>query len=269
MRFRLGLLQDTAAINKLIAKEAADAQAKKHKHDIPTAKTEAQTKAGEVAKVKRNDTAEKGEKVKEQQKPPRIKPLSEAKAIELGANFVSETFLLAVGVALIIGENWRQGRKETSRREDVSGRIGELEEYNKTLREEHVVLEEELRKLLAKAGMEPPNKKRILSETAEREEREGNKPTQGWFSWIKSLASRETPGNMPEAENSTRTTITKAFEVNHTSRIPTHTTTAVTTDSRSSSRSEEGPNPTSRPLEPAVTEIPGSRSHEAAVRKES
>jgi hypothetical protein len=93
MRFRLGLLQDTAAIEKQIAKEAAEA--KKHKSDPPTVKTEAQTKADEAkeAKGKEKEPVEKASTRK-----PKIRPLSEAKAIDLGANFVSESFLFVVCV---------------------------------------------------------------------------------------------------------------------------------------------------------------------------
>ena len=95
MRFRLGLLQDTAAIEKQIAKEAAEQQSKKHKHDVPTVKTEAQAKADEVAASKEKEGGEKT-KPKSSSRQPKIRPLSEAKAIDLGANFVSETFLFVV-----------------------------------------------------------------------------------------------------------------------------------------------------------------------------
>ena len=95
MRFRLGLLQDTAAIEKQIAREAAEHQAKKHKHEAPTVKTEAQTKADEAAAAKEKDGGEKA-KEKTSSRRPKIRPLSEAKAIDLGANFVSESFLFVV-----------------------------------------------------------------------------------------------------------------------------------------------------------------------------
>lgn len=95
MRFRLGLLQDTAAIEKQIAKEAAEHQAKKHKHEAPTVKTEAHTKADEAAAAREKESGEKP-KPKSSSRQPKIRPLSEAKAIDLGANFVSETFLFVV-----------------------------------------------------------------------------------------------------------------------------------------------------------------------------
>ncbi len=80
MRFRLGLLQDSAALEKQAAREAAEAQAKKHKSEAPTVKTEAQTKADEVAEARLKDSLDKA---KEPKKKPKIRPLSEAKAIDV------------------------------------------------------------------------------------------------------------------------------------------------------------------------------------------
>ena len=82
VRFRLGLLQDSAALEKQAARQAAEAQAKKHKHEAPTVKTEAQTKADEAAGAARSK--DHLDKLKEQRKLPRVKPLSEAKAIDVG-----------------------------------------------------------------------------------------------------------------------------------------------------------------------------------------
>lgn len=80
MRFRLGLLQDSAALEKQAAREAAEAHAKKHKSETPTVKTEAQTKADEAAETRSKDSLDKK---KEQKKLPKIRPLSEAKAIDV------------------------------------------------------------------------------------------------------------------------------------------------------------------------------------------
>jgi len=131
MRLRLGLLQDQAAIDRQIAREAAEAQAKKAKAEIPTVKTEAQTKADEAAAVREK---EKGtEKAKSTSTPKvRIRPLTEAKAIDSGATFISETFLFGVALSTIIFESWRQRRKEASRRSDVADKLQELEEKDRT-----------------------------------------------------------------------------------------------------------------------------------------
>ena len=147
MRLRLGLLQNPEAIERQLAREAQEAAAKKAKADIPTVKTEAQAKADEATKAK---DKEKGEKSKHQS--PRIRPLSEAKAIDSGANFISETFLFSVGLGLIVFETWRSRRKEQNRRNDVADKLAELEardqEKDRLLRE----LEQELAEVRAKEG---------------------------------------------------------------------------------------------------------------------
>ncbi|MCJ1242854.1 hypothetical protein MMC30_000049 [Trapelia coarctata] len=130
MRLRLGLLQDQAAIDRQIAREAAEAQAKKAKAEIPTVKTEAQTKADEAAALKEKEKG--GEKAKSTSAPKvRIRPLSEAKAIDSGATFISETFLFGVALSTIMFEAWRRRREEVSRRSDVSEKLQELEEKDR------------------------------------------------------------------------------------------------------------------------------------------
>jgi len=59
--------------------------------------------------------------------PPRhIRPLSEAKAIENGANTIAEGFLFAVAAALILGESWRSSRNQSKRRDSVDDQLDEL-----------------------------------------------------------------------------------------------------------------------------------------------
>ncbi|KAL8714745.1 MAG: hypothetical protein Q9220_001258 [cf. Caloplaca sp. 1 TL-2023] len=181
MRLRLGLLQDHAAIDKQIAREAAEAQAKKQRHDVPTVKTEAQSKADEVAVAKEKDRG--AEKAKHASKP-RIRPLSEAKAIDAGANFASETFLLSVGIGLIVFERWWSSRKESSRREDVQDRITELEESEKSARRALVELEKEILSIRAVEG-KAKSTQRILPkevwELEEKEEQETKSKSSGFF----------------------------------------------------------------------------------------
>ncbi|KAL8798364.1 MAG: hypothetical protein Q9182_006728 [Xanthomendoza sp. 2 TL-2023] len=195
MSLRLGLLQDHAAIDKQIAKEAAEAHAKKQKPVEPAVKTEAQTKADE-----RLATKEK-EKVPEKSKPtskPRIRPLSEAKAIDAGATFASETFLLGVGIGLIIFERWWSSRKESTRREDVSDRIVELEESERAARRALVELEKELLRIRAKEGKDKSSKRILPKEIWEAEEREEDerRPNTSsllsWFRWPR-LSGRTEP----------------------------------------------------------------------------
>ena len=180
MRLRLGLLQDPAAIEKQIAREAAEAQARKHKLEAPTVRTEAEMKAFDA------ETAEEKKKAKEKTKP-RIRPLSEAKAIDTGANFVSESFLFLVGVGLIGVEWWRRESKEKSRREDVADRIDELEEAERISRRALVDLEKEILKLRALTG-EKPTKTRILPKelwnVEQTEEKQEEQKRSRWLAWI-------------------------------------------------------------------------------------
>lgn len=197
MRFKLGLLQDHAAIEKQTAREAAEHQARRQKLEAPTVKTEAQTKADEAAAAKEK---EKGmEKAKLAPAPkPRIRPLSEAKAIDAGANFVSESFLLLIGVGLILFENWRRGEKETSRREDVNEKIRELEGSEKSARKALVELEKEILRLRGENMKDIPSKKRILPkevwELEEKEEKAEEKQSPAWMSWVRGLAQSGSQG---------------------------------------------------------------------------
>ncbi|KAL9034001.1 MAG: hypothetical protein Q9214_007246 [Letrouitia sp. 1 TL-2023] len=192
MRLRLGLLQDHSAIEKQIAREAAEAQAKKHSSAGSTVKTEAQTKADEASTAK---TKEKStEKVKAASKP-KIRPLSEAKAIDAGANFASETFLLSVGVGLIIFERWWSSKRESTRREDVADRIAELETSEKSARRALVELEKEVLRLRAKDGRKSPS--RILPEEVwkleEKEEEEDQKKGKVVFAWFRRVPTSSSP----------------------------------------------------------------------------
>lgn len=184
MRLRLGLLQDPATMEKQAARAAAEAQAKKLKSETPTAKTEAQMKADETAATKEKDRG--GDRVKSLLLPKhKIRPLSEAKAIDSGASFVSEGFLMMVGVSLILLENWRTKRRETTRREDVADRISELEESERTSRRALVELETEILRLRRKSGIVAGQ--RILPEEMwEPEAKEGKEQnnSRGWLSWI-------------------------------------------------------------------------------------
>ncbi|MCJ1459096.1 hypothetical protein MMC28_009473 [Mycoblastus sanguinarius] len=241
MRFRLGLLQDTAAIEKQIAKEAAEAQAKKHKHDIPTAKTEAQTKADEAAEAKSKDA---GVKTKEQRKKPKIRPLTETKAIELGSNFASETFLLAVGVALILGENWRKGRQETSRREDVSDKIAELQDSEKAARKGLVELEKEVLRLRAKTTTERNTKRILPKEVWELEEKEEiNDQSKGWLPWIKGFVRRDGAAAEPQPGP------VQTPRDNPSTLHDDHSTTILSRIIPSSHAPESNPSPPSHPAQ--------------------
>ncbi|KAF2013399.1 hypothetical protein BU24DRAFT_394168 [Aaosphaeria arxii CBS 175.79] len=133
MRMRLGLLQDPAVIDRQIAKEVAAAEAARKKAQAPTVKTEAEMEAEEAMTEKEKEAARK--KVEASHRP-RIRPLSEAKAIETGANFVAETFIFAVGISVIVFEQWRQRRKAKNARDDIREDLEELQQEFKKVKAE-------------------------------------------------------------------------------------------------------------------------------------
>jgi hypothetical protein len=130
---RLGLLQDPAVIDRQIAKEVAAAEARRKQSQAPTVKTEEETKAEEAMTKEEREAARK--KVEAARKP-RIRPLSEAKAIETGANFLAESFIFAVGISVIVFEQWRQRRKAQNQRDDIREDLEELQQELKIVKAE-------------------------------------------------------------------------------------------------------------------------------------
>ncbi|KAK9467029.1 optic atrophy 3 protein-domain-containing protein [Lipomyces arxii] len=57
----------------------------------------------------------------------KVRPLNDAKAIEMGANFLSETFLFSVAASAVIYESVRSSRKASSRQESVADDIAQLQ----------------------------------------------------------------------------------------------------------------------------------------------
>lgn len=75
----------------------------------------------------------------------RVRPLNDAKAIDSGANFLSETFIFSVAGGLILFESIRSRRKEMQRRENVADDIRTLQDEIEWLRnvlKEKKVIEE-------------------------------------------------------------------------------------------------------------------------------
>lgn len=196
MRWRIGLLQDAAVYERQAARDAAKKEAERIKAHTPTVKTEAESmKEAEDAK------REKSQEEKEKHPPkPKIKPLSESKAIESGANFISETFLFSVAAGLILFESWRSNRKAQNRRDKVQEQLSDLEEENKAARAALVELEREVLRLRAKEkganGTEAARREKILPaevyELVKEDKLDGTtteKP-KGWFSGITSVFSK-------------------------------------------------------------------------------
>ncbi|KAJ5630362.1 uncharacterized protein N7484_010462 [Penicillium longicatenatum] len=190
MRLRLGSIRDNTASQRQAAAEKA---AKKHIPTSPTAKTEAETKAEEQAIAKAKAAAEEAAKPHNY----RIRPLSESKAIESGANFISESFLFLVAGGLIVFEAWRSRRKESTRREGVEERLAELEQSEKTTREALVALEKEL---LALRAEKSKSTHRILPRAVWEQVPELDEPEveQTWWSSVTSYFTFGQESKTPE-----------------------------------------------------------------------
>ncbi|KIW07560.1 uncharacterized protein PV09_01516 [Verruconis gallopava] len=146
MRLRIGLLQDPAAIERQIQREVKEAEKRRLKDAIPTVKTEAETLAEEAAKSKERKEAE--EYVKATLKAPRIRPLSENKAIETGANFIAEAFLFLVAGGLILAESWRRDRKEKKQDAEVNDALLIAEREREEMKQKLELLQAEIEALM-------------------------------------------------------------------------------------------------------------------------
>lgn len=150
MRMRLGLLQDTAAIDRQVEREVAEAASKRRsiQPPIPTVPTLEDVQAEEVvAKKVKKSIAEKVKSEEKKKEERRIRPLSEAKAIDSGATFISEAFLFLVAASLIGFESWRNRRKAVASREAVEERLDKLEGEVKRVEQEKKGLEGRVERL--------------------------------------------------------------------------------------------------------------------------
>ncbi|KAF2146904.1 uncharacterized protein K452DRAFT_218483 [Aplosporella prunicola CBS 121167] len=137
VRWRVGLLQDPAIIDRQIQRELREAEERRKRANspVPTVKTESQAKADEEA------AKHEKEAIEERHKRPRVRPLSEAKAIDMGANFISEGFMFLVAGGVIVFEAWRSRRKASGRRDVVDEKLEELQKQNEELQQKLQVLE--------------------------------------------------------------------------------------------------------------------------------
>jgi optic atrophy 3 protein len=139
-------------------REKKAAEEKKVKAETPTVRSEAEQKKFDEQKA-RDERAEKEPKKEEKSSKIKIRPLSDARAIELGANFFSETFIFLVAVGLLLAENYRSSRKEGQRRDEVAERLDALETQVERLQAEHNLPELEALNEKIKAAREA--KKRL------------------------------------------------------------------------------------------------------------
>lgn len=171
MRMSVALLRDPEAERR--AKEKAEA---------PTVKTELQVKREEEAKEKEKEKEKTKEKTstgsssssssssrQERRKPfqniwsRKFRPLPEAKAVDLFADVVGDTFILSVAVGLILYEYWRAGQKPDSNKEriaELEKRLDEREEELRAAQEKHQRRFETL-ELALEALRDPKGKKTV------------------------------------------------------------------------------------------------------------
>jgi hypothetical protein len=158
MRMSVAALRDVAAEQR--AKEKAEA---------PTVKTEEQMKADEAAKERA--AARKAEEKHEASKSiwrRKFRPLPEAKAVDLFADVIGDSFILGIAGALIIYEYVKSKQKPDTnavklgeleeRLKMGEKRVEELEEIEKRQLERVELLEEALEALRSQ-----PARKRFLS----------------------------------------------------------------------------------------------------------
>lgn len=137
MRMRLGILHDPEAQQRMHEREQRAAEEKRKKEEAPTVRSEEEQKKYDERKAKEGQDGKEGKPKEEKAGKVKIRPLSDARAIELGANFFSEAFIFAVAVGLILAENFRSSRKSSQRRDEVSERLEALEAQVERLQKEH------------------------------------------------------------------------------------------------------------------------------------
>ncbi|KAI9884201.1 MAG: Cell cycle serine/threonine-protein kinase cdc5/MSD2 [Watsoniomyces obsoletus] len=216
MRLRLGLLRDTPSSSSSSSKkDSAEEQTAKKSEDS-------------ISKTKDKDRDDKKTTVVKQ----RIRPLSEAKAIDAGANFISEAFLFMVAGGLIVLEQWRSRRKENNRREDIAERLAALEESERNARRAVVALEKEILEL--ESGKKPitgrkhprilPRELWEMDEADDDDERE-QKKRMGWWAWLGSFVpargvAGDTAKKNPASEPSPVKTVVGDDPLKNTSKEP-------------------------------------------------
>ena len=137
MRMRLGILHDAEAQQRMHEREQRAAEEKKKKAEAPTVRTAEEQKKHDEDKARGEKADNDGKKKEEKPQKVKIRPLSDARAIELGANFFSEAFIFGVAVALLLLENYRRGMEASSRQDEVAERLEGLEAQVERLQKEH------------------------------------------------------------------------------------------------------------------------------------
>ncbi|KAI8444142.1 optic atrophy 3 protein-domain-containing protein, partial [Phakopsora pachyrhizi] len=95
---------------------------------------------------------------------PIVRPLSETKAIQNGANFLSEAFVFSVALSLIVGENLRGRIKTASRRDAINDRLNDIEINLDSLKEDNRIVKERLTDLISAHESQVQRRQSILRE---------------------------------------------------------------------------------------------------------
>ncbi|KAI0628821.1 OPA3-domain-containing protein [Trametes polyzona] len=96
-----------------------------------------------------------------------VRPLSETKAIENGANALAEGFLFSVAAGLIIAETWRSSRNQTKRRDAVDDSLDGLRSDVQELSQRLNSLERRYEEQFAEQSMRHDELARILQRVVE------------------------------------------------------------------------------------------------------
>ncbi|TFK85360.1 OPA3-domain-containing protein [Polyporus arcularius HHB13444] len=96
-----------------------------------------------------------------------VRPLSETRAIENGANALAEGFLFTVACGLIIGETWRSSRNTSKRRDAVDDQLDELRESVEGLNKRVDALARQQEERMAEESMRHDELARILQRVVE------------------------------------------------------------------------------------------------------
>ncbi|KAF8437675.1 optic atrophy 3 protein-domain-containing protein [Boletus edulis BED1] len=124
-----------------------------------------------------------------------IRPLSETKAIENGANTLAETFLFAIAALLIVGESYRSSSKQSKQRDDVDEKLEGLLSAVERLQEGKMEVEGALER--TSEEMERERKRReALEKVVERLVWAGASTGSGWDT----LVWEGTPLKSPRVE---------------------------------------------------------------------
>jgi hypothetical protein len=162
MRLSVALLRNPDLEQK--AKEKAE------KAEAPTVKTEEQVRKEEELRAKYGTlpkASHPGKEVPKSVWKRKFRPLPEAKAVDLFADVIGDTFILSVAIGLIVYEYWRSSQKPDKnkemieelhkRMEELRIKEEELEAVEKQQQERVTMIEEALR-----AFKDPKTKQPLL-----------------------------------------------------------------------------------------------------------